>query len=63
MPQPRRTDEQSGVLINFRVTAEERERLKEAAKANFQTLSEFVRAASGDAASETLEDDAGNSEP
>lgn len=44
-------------MINFRVSADERERLRQAAIANRQSLSDFARDAIVTAASETLEDD------
>lgn len=44
------------MLINTRVTSEERERIRLAARANFKTVSEFMRDAVTNAASETLEE-------
>jgi uncharacterized protein (DUF1778 family) len=55
MPQPRRADEPSGVLT-LRISPEERDLLKQAARANFQTLSDFVRDVATNAASEQLEE-------
>lgn len=57
MPYPRRSDELSEVRINARVTVEEREMLKRAAAANFQTISEFVRDVVTNAVSESIEEE------
>lgn len=53
----RRADEPSVCLINLRMTHDERERLKQAAAANRQSLSDFARDAIVTAAAETLEDE------
>lgn len=57
---PTRNDEPSTISVKFRVTDEERRKLRLAAAANRQDLSNFLRDVSLDAASETLEDDAPN---
>lgn len=55
MPHPRRTDEVSGV-ITLRVSPEERQRLRQAAAANYQKVSDFLRDVALDAAAEQLEE-------
>lgn len=57
MPQPRRAEESSDVIVNVRVTLEERERIRRASAANFQRPSDFIRDVVLDATSEALDED------
>lgn len=59
----RRAEEPSGCLFNLRMTEDERDRLKQAAAANRQSLSDFARDAIVTAAAETLEDDHNEAAP
>lgn len=56
MPQPKRADDSSDFIVNARVTLQERARIREAAAANRQTASEFIRDVVLDACSETLDE-------
>lgn len=54
---PRRADSTSDETFRFRLTTEERLRLRAAAQANFQSESAFAREAIVAAACDCLEDD------
>lgn len=62
MPYPRRSDESSGVIVNTRVTSEERDLIRRAAAANRLKPSEFMRDVILDAVSEALEPEPNGSE-
>lgn len=63
MPTPQRTEDVSDVIVNTRVTAEERERIRRAAAVNLQKPSEFIRDVVLDAVSEALDGDDNTGEP
>lgn len=54
---PRRTDERSSERITIRVSPEERDRIRQASRANRQRVSDFARDAIVTATSDTLDDD------
>lgn len=58
---PRRAEAASEVMT-LRVSPEERERLRQAAKANLQKVSDFLRDVALDAASETLDESSDDEE-